>query len=288
MRGKLILQKQTEFQLIHLVQYGKDLVLYIDGIAQFSSKDEYRYHETLVHPAMSLSERRENVLIIGGGDGLAAREILKYEDVLCIKLVDIDPEIVELCSATPLIAELNRGAFSDPRVKYIPRDAWVFIQETTEFFDVIIVDLPDPEEEVLAKLYSHTFYHMLGRRLLPGGIISVQSTGIYLHNMTFWCIYNTIKSTGLYVKPLHAVIPSFGDWGFMLVSNKEFDTDRIKIQVETRYLEKATSVKDLFKLKENVAWKETLINTVNNYAITGYYDKTSLPAMKWVLPLIEE
>jgi len=286
MRGKLILQKQTEFQLIHLVQYGKDLVLYIDGIAQFSSKDEYRYHETLVHPAMSLSERRENVLIIGGGDGLAAREILKYEDVLCIKLVDIDPEIVELCSATPLIAELNRGAFSDPRVKYIPRDAWVFIQETTEFFDVIIVDLPDPEEEVLAKLYSHTFYHMLGRRLLPGGIISVQSTGIYLHNMPFWCIYNTIKSTGLYVKPLHAVIPSFGDWVFMLVSNKEFDTDRIKIQVETRYLEKATSVKDLFKLKENVAWKETLINTVNNYAITGYYDKTSLPAMKCVLPLI--
>ena len=287
MDGKLLVKKQTKFQLIHLVQFEKTLNLYLDGVVQFTSKDEYRYHEALVHPAMAPAPSRENILIIGGGDGLAAREIFKYDDVKTVKLVDIDPEMVELCATEPLIAELNKGALKDPRLKYIPEDAWVFIQENQEIFDVIIVDLPDPEDRILAKLYSDVFYHMLGRRLALGGMMTVQSASPSRHKNTFRCIYRTVQASGLYVKPYHILVPNFGDWGFMLVSNEEPHIEKINVEVETKYLNKAVSVKDTFKFNEEIDLKNIIVNTADNFAISEYYEKTSIPVVRWVLPLID-
>ncbi|HIC19786.1 TPA: polyamine aminopropyltransferase, partial [Candidatus Poribacteria bacterium] len=156
----------------------KDLRLFIDGNLQFSSVDEYRYHEALVHPAMNLADKRANVLILGGGDGLAAREVLRYPEVKRIVLIDIDPEITKVCSSYPEIVELNQGSLLNAKVTVINQDAYKFVEwgYHNQKFDVVIIDLPDPNHESLSKLYSVTFYRLIGNILNAKGVIVTQST----------------------------------------------------------------------------------------------------------------
>jgi spermidine synthase len=263
---------QTKYQRIVLTKWKEEVNLFLDGNLQFCSIDEYRYHETLVHPAMTLAPSRENILVLGGGDGLALREILKYNDVKKVKLVDIDPDMIKLCSTYSIIASLNKNSLKDQKLEYIPQDAWTFMKDTDEFFDVIIVDLPDPGNEKLSKLYSSTFYQIVRHHLARGGIMVVQSTSTFFSTNTFWCIYNTIEKAGFNVKAIHTLVPSFGDWGFVLASNEIFDINRCKVKVPVKYLNEET-IKGLFVFSEDMKWRETQINTLDNSIITYYYNE---------------
>lgn len=268
---EVILTIQTRYQRIVMTRFKEDTRLFLDGNLQFSSWDEYRYHECLVHPAMSLAANREEVLILGGGDGLAAREVLKYPDVKRITLVDIDPKMVELCRKDPIISKLNQSSLNDPRMNVVIEDAYSYVSKIPKRFGVIIVDLPDPNNESLSKLYTNSFYKLLAQHLGMGGTICVQSTSPYFARKTFWCIFHTIQSSDLYAKPMHAYVPSMGDWGFTLASNVKIHPDRIKISVPTRFL-KEGNVDPLFYFGKDVSEVETEINYLNSHKLLRYYE----------------
>lgn len=270
---EIILTKQTKYQRIVLTRYGDDMRLYLDGGIQFSSWDEYRYHECLVHPAMRLAANREEVLILGGGDGLAAREVLKYPEVKRITLVDIDKDMVDLCRDDFLIARLNQNSLKNPKMNIVIQDAYKYLEESKERFGVILVDLPDPNNESLSKLYTVKFYNLIKHHLARGGAICAQSASPYFARNTFWCIVHTIEKTGLYNKPFHAYVPSMGDWGFSLVSDYDFDPDEIEIKnVTTKFLQPG-KITNFFYFGKDSSEVETEINTLDSHKILQYYDK---------------
>lgn len=219
----IVRQQQTEYQKIVLTEsvspFGtRDTRLFLNGDLQFSSVDEYRYHEAMVHPA--LAGPRRNVLVIGGGDGLALREILTYPDVESVTLVELDPAMTELARTDARLTELNRNAFADPRVRAVNADAFAWLRTAESDYDAVIVDVPDPDQTSIAKLYSTEFYAMATQVLAPGATMVVQSGSPFFAPHSYWCIGATIRASGLHVLPYHVDVPSFGDWGFFLATRE--------------------------------------------------------------------
>lgn len=194
----------------------RDVRLFLDGDLQFSSTDEYRYHEALVHPAVTPATR--SVLILGGGDGLAAREVLKHPGVTRVVEVELDPSVLALAEHNLLLTQLNKGSLRDPRVQVVAADAMRWLRSARERFDTVVVDMPDPDSPATAKLYSEEFYGLAGQRLSPGGRMVVQAGSPYFANDAFWCKARTVAAAGLAVRPYHVDVPSFGDWGFVLAA----------------------------------------------------------------------
>ncbi|WP_422389322.1 polyamine aminopropyltransferase [Actinomadura luteofluorescens] len=212
--------KRTKYQEIVITRQAglgpSDLRLFLNGDLQFSSVDEYRYHESLVHPLMSGPHGR--VLILGGGDGLALREVLRYRDVQSATLVELDPEMIHLARTYGPLESLNRRSFEDPRSQVVNADAFSWLRGLDRQFDAVIVDMPDPDDVSTAKLYSVEFYGMVKRALAPGGRMIVQSGSPYFAPKSFWSIQKSIAAAGLATTPYHVDVPSFGDWGFVLAS----------------------------------------------------------------------
>ncbi|MFQ5796080.1 MAG: polyamine aminopropyltransferase [Candidatus Bipolaricaulia bacterium] len=267
----VIFSKTTPYQ--HLVMTHNSRLneyrLYINGNTQFSSLDEAIYHEHLVHPVMSLVPEHQRVLILGGGDGLALREVLKYPDVRSVTLVDLDSDMVEIAATHPIFTKLNNNAFADARVhRYITRaiasdgvrpifmetgqvnakrqeitekvatvqvvtvDADKFIREIDDYYNVIMVDLPDPASIELAKLYSKEFYLKLKGRLSENGMIVTQATSPYHAKESFLNIRRTMEATGLTTLPYHDNVPSFGDWGWILAWSSNRPLEDVKATLE--------------------------------------------------------
>ena len=232
----VVYAEQTPFQRIVITRWRDDVRLFLDGHLQFCSLDEYRYHEALVHPAMSAAPQVEAVLVLGGGDGLAVREVLKHPAVQRVTLVDLDPRMTHLGRAFPDVAALNGGALDDPRVRVVNRDAYQFLQEDTGLYDVVLADLPDPNTDVLAKLYSTQFYRLVTRRLSASGVFATQATSPFFAREAFWCVRETISAAGLKGRPYHVYVPSFGDWGFVIAARYEVEPRPVPAGVATRYL----------------------------------------------------
>ncbi|MCT2534975.1 polyamine aminopropyltransferase [Aquibacillus koreensis] len=235
-KDPIIHMEESEYQKIILTRDKDDVRLYLNGGLQLSSIDEYRYHEVLVHPPMALADEHDNVLVLGGGDGLAVKELLKYEDVKNITLVDLDPAVVDLANNHPYLLELNEGAIKNKKVEVINQDAFQFLEETDEWFDVIIVDLPDPNDESLNKLYTKEFYSLARNHLVPGGAMMIQATSPVFAREVYWTISTTVASTGLYTENLHVDVPSFGNWGFVFASRDPINLPDLEIAVPTRFL----------------------------------------------------
>lgn len=270
-RDDIILIEQTPYQKIVMTKHKDDIRLFLDGNLQFSTVDEYRYHEALVHIPMSYAKSHKKVLILGGGDGLAAREILKYNDVEKIVLVDIDKQMTDLCSTNKQLSDLNQNSLKNPKVQVINEDAYIFVQENQEEFDVIIIDFPDPNSETLNKLYTNVFYNYVKANLTQDGVMVCQSTSPYYARKSFWCINKTIKTQFTAVIPYHLQVPTFGEWGFNLAFNGENKLN--DIVVETKYLTKE-NIKSLFvfgkdemvdldTIEENNMFKPSLIEYYN-------------------------
>jgi len=236
---RVVYTEQSPYQRIVLTQWHSDLRLFLDGHLQFSAADEYRYHESLVHPAMSLAPNRERVLIIGGGDGLSARELLKYGDVRVLDLVDLDASVTNLAQRHDRLVQLNGGSLRDPRVTVHNEDGFVFLQRLHEPYGVIIVDLPDPRLESLTKLYSVEGYRLFARHLAAGGLLVTQASSPYHARRAYWSVVATLEAADYSTYPYHVMIPSFGEWGFVLAGRAPVDASGLSVAVATRFLDGA-------------------------------------------------
>ncbi|MBC7302311.1 MAG: polyamine aminopropyltransferase [Nocardia sp.] len=239
----IVWQARTPYQQIVLTESlspfaTTDTRLYLNGGLQFSSVDEYRYHEALVHPVLSGSRR--SVLVLGGGDGLALREILRYRDIAEVTLVELDPAIIDLARTDDRLTSLNLHAFDDPRVTVVNADAFSWLRSAPALFDAVIVDLPDPDQTSVAKLYSQEFYAMAAGVLAPGARMVVQSGSPFFAPRSFWTIDATLRSAGLHTTPYHVDVPSFGDWGFVLASATAPPAPALRTPGPLRSLDDAT------------------------------------------------
>src|ERR1700740_1661527 len=219
---EIILAKDTRYQHIVLTRFKDDLRLFLNSHLQFSSRDEYRYHEALVHPGLAAVPAPRRVLILGGGDGLAAREILKYPQVENITLVDLDPEMTRIFSSSPMLTELNKKSLLSPLVHVINADAFPWVDSNTNNFDFIVIDFPDPTNYSLGKLYTTAFYRAVARHLSVQGVVVVQSTSPMFARDSFWCIAETVRKAGMQTFPYHLYVPSFGEWGFVLAGTHDY------------------------------------------------------------------
>lgn len=271
-RDDVIYSKQTMYQKIVITKHKNDLRLFLDGNIQFSSVDEYRYHEALVHIPFLYTNSHERVLILGGGDGMAVREVLKYDDVKEIVLVDIDAEMIELCKTNEEIKKINEGSLESQKLKILNQDAYKFVEENTEKFDVIIIDLPDPNNEALNKLYTNVFYNYVKANLTANGVAVTQSTSPYYAKNSFWCIHKTVKTQFENVIPYHLQVPSFGEWGFNLMFNG--NKKMSELNVETKYLTK-DNINSLFVFgaDEYINLDEIEVNDMFKPSLIEYYNK---------------
>jgi spermidine synthase len=215
----VIYAESSPYQRIVLTRNGDDLRLYLNGNLQFSSRDEYRYHEALVHPALGRVAAPRDILIFGGGDGLAAREVFRHPGIRSVTLVDLDPAMTRLFARSPVLAALNRGSLTDPRMKVVNADGFRWAREARGRYDAIIVDFPDPVDYSVGKLYTDGFYRQLSRLLAPNGVAVVQSTSPLVAPKAYWTVATTLESAGLATRAYHAYVPSFGEWGFILAAH---------------------------------------------------------------------
>ncbi len=273
----VIFSNKTAYQRLTLTRWQDDLRLYIDGNLQFSSADEHRYHEALVHPAMAdASQHAARALVLGGGDGLAVRELLKYPALQRVDLVDLDPGMTELVRRDPQLLALNRGSLDDPRVAIHNADAMRWLEDQlragAEPYDLVLVDLPDPNNFSLGKLYSHSFYRLLARALADDGVGVIQATSPYLAPRSYWCIVNTLAAADLHPRPYHAHVPSFGDWGFVLISHATREPPHKLAATDLRFLADDL-LPGLFVFPRDQQPPEVEINRLGDQLLVHYYEQ---------------
>jgi len=217
-KDKIIFEKQSKYQKIVLTKWKDHNWLYINGNQQLSTLDEFMYHEPLIHPVMKLSKTPYNILVLGGGDGCAVREILKHKDVKKITLVDLDPVMVSIAKTHPVLTKLNNNSLLNSKVKIVNKDAFIFAEQTKEFFDIIIIDLPDPRSIELGRLYSLEFYKLCSKLLRPNGFLITQAGSPYYATKSFECINLTLQKAGYATAKMHNQILTMGEWGWVLAA----------------------------------------------------------------------
>ncbi|HVG17522.1 MAG TPA: polyamine aminopropyltransferase [Blastocatellia bacterium] len=267
---EIIHSRTTAYQRIVVTRGKAGFQLFLNGHLQFSSADEYRYHEALVHPAMAVANSPRRVLVCGGGDGLALREVLRHPSVESVTLVDLDPAMTDLSQSFSPLAELNNHSFSDSRVRVINQDAMIWLEEPGEPYDAAIIDFPDPNTFALGKLYTTRFYRLLKSRLSPGAAVSVQCTSPLFARASYWCIVKTIEAAGFFVRPYHTAVPSFGVWGFALARAAPFDPPE-NAPAGLRFLD-GQAMLAMFVLPADLGPVPVEVNRLDNQSLVRYYD----------------
>jgi spermidine synthase len=279
----IVYSTSSPYQRIVVTRGKAGFQLFLNGNLQFASADEYRYHESLVHPAMlAAAAPPRRVLILGGGDGLALREVLAYSSVAQVTLVDLDPGMTALARDFPLLVELNRASVKDPRVTVVNDDAMVWIAEHVpahpgEAWDVVIVDFPDPNNYSLGKLYTQLFYRRLMAQLAPGGAVTVQATSPLFARRSFWCIVETMRAAGWRTHPYQVAVPSFGVWGYVLARKDPFEppaevTERFADRTRLRFLN-AEALAAMFRFSADQGPLPVQVNHLDNQALVHYYER---------------
>ncbi len=275
-QGHVIFSKSTPYQRIVITKASRDVRLFLNGNLQFSSVDEYRYHEALVHPVLSALREPKRVLIIGGGDGMALREVLKYPSVAAVTLVDLDPEMTRLFSSNEMLTALNQNSLRSPKLTVINQDAFVWLRERAEAgdtgaYDAVIIDLPDPSNYSIGKLYSLQFFRLLHAVMTPQAIAVVQSTSPLAARHSFWCVNNTLEAAGFRTAPYHAYVPSFGEWGYVIASQHAYTAPQ-QYPEGMKYISVETA-KEMFHFPADMARVETKIQRLDDQALVRYFDK---------------
>lgn len=268
--NEIVYTETTPYQRVVLTRSAEDFQLFLSGSLQFHSSDEYRYHEALVHPAMASASHPRRVLVLGGGDGLAVREILRHEEVERVTVVDLDPAVTELAKREPVVT-LNEGSLSDERVTVVNDDAMAWITGDVGLWDVVIVDFPDPHSFSIGKLYSQTFYERLLTKVAPDGAVAVQSTNPRMAPNSYWCIVRTMEAAGWYVQPYHAAVPSFGVWGYCLGARRQAGVPA-EVPEGCRYLT-PEYMPNLFTLPRDMEPREVEVNRLGTQSLVRYYER---------------
>ncbi|MEM9156895.1 MAG: polyamine aminopropyltransferase [Cyanobacteria bacterium P01_F01_bin.33] len=265
----IVSRQQSAYQRIVLTRFGRDVRLFLDGDLQLSTLDEYRYHEALVHPAIAATTHPHRILLLGAGDGMALREILKWPEVEEVLVVELDPQVVQLAQTYPALVRANERSFDDPRVRVRYGDAFRLVAELDETFDVIFADFPDPDTDSIAKLYSLGFYRQIARHLALEGIFVTQASSPFFAPQAFACIAATLAAADFDVHPYTATVPSFGPWGFVLAGRSPVSLSTLELGVPTRYLT-AELLPALFALPADIELGSVQINRLSHPTIVRY------------------
>ncbi len=269
---QIVYSTSTPYQRLVITHWKDDLRLYINGNLQFSSRDEYRYHEALVHPALEQLPWARRVLVLGGGDGLAVREILRYPNIEHVTVVDLDPAMTAAFTTRPELAKLNAGALSDKRVTVINADAAIWLQNTSEMFDAAIIDFPDPSSFALGKLYSVPFYGTLKKHVAANGLIVVQSTSPFFAPNAYWTIDATLREVGMRTWPYHVYVPSFGEWGFIMASPQLQYAPPTSYRLPMRFLSEATT-REMFAFPPDMQPRKMEPNRLNAQSLVHEFER---------------
>lgn len=262
----------SPYQRIVLTQYKDDTRLYLNSHLQFSTVDEARYHETLAHAAMSTTSKHDSVLILGGGDGLLTREILKYPDVKDVTLVDLDPAVTNFARSNPIMTDINQQSLSSDKVRIVNEDAFTWLRDSRESYDVILVDLIDPANEKIAKLYTVEFYDIARDHLVDDGAFITQASSTFFTPRSFWSIHASIEKVFSRATPMSVNIPSFGEWGFVMTSanapftQHDMPSDREFVSVDS--LVRATQL-----LPDTLAEKHSEYSTLLRPRVYQFYNQ---------------
>ncbi|WP_370386526.1 polyamine aminopropyltransferase [Snodgrassella alvi] len=267
----VVFSTASPYQRLVITKWHNDTRLFLNGNLQFSSVDEARYHEALVLPVMEQNPQASHILILGGGDGLAAREVLKYPQVSRITLVDLDASMTRVFRTSAALRELNQNSLNHPKLRIINADAAQWLQHNQEKFDVVIIDFPDPSNFSLGKLYSVPMYRMVARHLNPHGNLVVQSTSPYFAPNAFWCIVNTLEAAGLKTLPFHVYVPSFGEWGYVMANQTGEFLIPEHYRVPTRYLD-AETTREMFVFPKDMQRRAVEPNHLNTQKLVEYFE----------------
>lgn len=277
-KEKVIYQNQSKYQKIVMTQWKNEYWLFINGNQQLSTLDEWLYHEPLVHPVMKLANGPKNILILGGGDGCAVREVLKYSSVEKITLVDLDPQMTKIGKTHPVLKKLNNGALDNEKLTIINQDGFQFLAQTKEYYDVIMVDLPDPKTVDLSKLYSKEFYQLCYQQLRTNGVIITQAGSPQFATKAFCCIDLSMQAANFQTAPIHNQILTLGEWGFV-IGHKSLPKDKLLStlrslefkNIKTRWLNNDAMLLITSFGKNDIKVSNTEINTISNPMLYHYY-----------------
>jgi spermidine synthase len=276
-QDRIVFTAASPYQRIVVTQGKLGHRLFLNGNLQFAERDEYRYHEALVHPAMAAfsdSHGPKRVAVLGGGDGMAVREVLKYPSVESVTLVELDPAMTKLFSEQPTLTKLNGDALKSPKVKIVNIDAFAWLDNVpgsgTDTFDVIIGDFPDPTNFSIGKLYTNSFYALLDKRLSASGYAVIQTTSPLVARKSYWTVATTIESVGLTATPYHAHVPSFGEWGFIIASRRPWHQPK-SLPAGLRFLD-LQSLPVLFDFPLDMARVPAEVNRLSNQVLVTTYE----------------
>jgi spermidine synthase len=276
---RIVLAATSPYQRIVVTNGRTGHRLFLNGNLQFAERDEYRYHEALVHPVMSAFGAPRRVAVLGGGDGMAVREILKYPSVESVTLVELDPNMTSLFTKDPAMSKLNAGSLSSPKLHIVNADAFQWLQgggaldakREPEMFDVIIVDFPDPTNFSIGKLYTNSFYSLLSQRLSASGYAVIQTTSPLVARQSYWTVATTIESVGLHATPYHANVPSFGEWGYIIASHRPWHMPAT-LPDGLRFLSLQT-LPLLFNFPNDMARVPAEVNRLSNQVLVTAYEQ---------------
>lgn len=281
-KDRVIYSKQTKYQKLVITQSNEDYWLFINGNQQLSTVDEIMYHEPLVHPVMKLYPNPRDVLILGGGDGCAAREILKYDGVQNITLVDLDPEMTKIAVEHPVLSEINQHAMEHEKVEIINQDGYTYLEEGNRYFDIIIIDFPDPKSIELGRLYSYEFYKLCNNSLKPNGLVVTQAGSPYFAARAYKCIDKTMSEAGFSTVPIHNQVITLGEWGWILgaksLTKAQFKDALINLEfkdIQTKWInQEAMTLMTSFGKEITLDPADSIeINTIHNPVLFNYYMK---------------
>jgi spermidine synthase len=267
----IVYAESSPYQRVVITASKAGVRLFLNGNLQFHSRDEYRYHEALVHPAMSAHGAPRHVLILGGGDGMAAREVLKHPSVQDVTLVELDPHMTQLFSQEPMLRQLNADSLRSPKLHVVNADAFSWLEQNTSHFDVVIVDFPDPTNFSIGKLYTTSFYQLVDEHLSAGGFAVVQTTSPLIARQSYWTVATTLEAVGLATTPYHAHVPSFGEWGFILASRRPFQAPTA-LPAGLRFLDAGT-MKSLFEFPPDMSRVPAEVNRLSNQVLVQTFER---------------
>ncbi|MEO8279755.1 MAG: polyamine aminopropyltransferase [Ideonella sp.] len=270
----VIFSETSNYQRIVVTSGHSGVRLFLNGNLQFNSRDEYRYHEALVHPVMLAQGAPRKVLVLGGGDGMAVREILKYSSVESVTLVELDPHMTKLFSEQPLLRKLNADSLHSSKLTIVNADAFGWLEANDSQFDVIVADFPDPTNYSIGKLYTTSFYQLIDHHLSASGFATIQTTSPLIARRSFWTVASTLEAAGLTTTAYHAHVPSFGEWGFLIAGRRPFAIPRAPRELPPglRFLS-LDNMPAMFQFPADMARLPTDVNRLSNQVLVQTYEQ---------------
>lgn len=276
---KVVYSQNTPFQTIDVTEWKGQRWYYYNGINNFSTIDEWLYYEPLVHPVIEIAKKAQNILIIGGDNGLAIREALKHKNVEQIKHLILDTALYHLAKSNSLFTTINQHSLDDSRVKSQQQDIFRHLHNEDSVYDVIIVDIPDPVDLELNQYYTQEFYELSYKALSHNGILITQAGSPYFATQAYYCISNTIKASQFSVLEMHNQVLTMGEWGW-IIGAKNFDSKQLKFEaksldfddITTTWINNEAMNMMLSFGKINININDSIVNTIKKPVVHSFYN----------------